>query len=612
MYLPCSEGKKLPLSAEHEDEIAEDTAGANLVHSHVGRSTPCVKVFLFNAGMFYLQTNKLSTYVDLYVSCISNERNQLLADRGEVGLEKHRVVLVRAVDRDIRRHASALRRSAHLNEISRRVGTKNPVLGVEPVDLVDGRSHIHVDVCVAALLAERAVGSRGACAEAVDVAVVGDRASPRSSDRSRDVEQIQRDRAASEEVLEAVPRVACGVWLDSPPRSPQVAHSVHSRSCREVGGAPRVGSDGVRPVVHRRVGEVVGIGRHHASGAEHQEVGQLDDVLRRRARLRRPRRSERVHRTRTCGVCRDDSALADRPWGHCIGHDANLEVAVLIGYNHRVTSRSLTRNAARSSRGGRERHADAARSVCVERALDHALTGLVVEGNVLLVEHQHGAVGSDGRWKVGRAPVRQRVRCGLEAAIDACRRGARTQHEQATAQKFVPGSDPRRERQSCVHYNPRRGSSGVRHDPPLFGLTGHSIDQTNPESQLAAAAPVRQHVDADRCRERRRKREGSGRCESRRQRANRSEARNEGAGAARCERARRERVGDRELPRLGHDVESIEHRVAVQRVHERAARRVVPHVGGHGHARCMRVGRRGDLRPHHTVNDFLESVCHIR
>jgi hypothetical protein len=26
----------------------------------------------------------------------------------------------------------------------------------------------------------------------------------------------------------------------------------------------------------------------------------------------------------------------------------------------------------------------------------------------------------------------------------------------------------------------------------------------------------------------------------------------------------------------------------------------------------MRVGRRGDLRPHHTVNDFLESVCHIR
>jgi hypothetical protein len=26
----------------------------------------------------------------------------------------------------------------------------------------------------------------------------------------------------------------------------------------------------------------------------------------------------------------------------------------------------------------------------------------------------------------------------------------------------------------------------------------------------------------------------------------------------------------------------------------------------------MRVGRRGDLRPHHTVNDYLESVCHIR
>jgi hypothetical protein len=26
----------------------------------------------------------------------------------------------------------------------------------------------------------------------------------------------------------------------------------------------------------------------------------------------------------------------------------------------------------------------------------------------------------------------------------------------------------------------------------------------------------------------------------------------------------------------------------------------------------MRVGRWGNLRPHHTVNDFLESVRHVR
>ena len=302
----------------------------------------------------------------------------------------------------------------------------------------------------------------------------------------------------------------------------------------------------------------------------------------------------------------DDASLSDRCRCRGVLHDADLEVAVLVRCDDGVTAGRLPGERAGTSSGGRQGHAGADVVVVLECSLDHALAGVVVVGRVLLVQHDDVGVGADRR-QVGVREVGVGVGRHLKGPPRSRRRCTARQHQESTAQQLVACAGRRSERQRVVERDRRRGARGVGDDEAFLGLTGGCVDDPDLEPEVTAAAPVGEHVRADRCGQRR------GQSEARRGRTGSDRADSTKAGGERCGSASSPRCnGGRadDVPRLRDDVVPVEDRGGHDLEHERVSAHVRTEIRceAHGGAVGVRCGRRG--HPHLAVDDLFKVVGH--
>ena len=150
-------------------------------------------------------------------------------------------------------------------------------------------------------------------------------------------------------------------------------------------------------------------------GTQDDEVGVFNDELGRRRRLGGPRRAQGVDRACTCGMRGDDATL---PHGRRRGrvlHNANLEVAVLIGDHGGIAAGGLSRDGRGGGGGCRQSVSRDDVVVVLECSLDEPLAGVAVERRVLLVQRDEAAVRAD-RGQVGVGQVGEEVGGNLEGS----------------------------------------------------------------------------------------------------------------------------------------------------------------------------------------------------